>query len=135
MERKSRYAELVLVLFGAFVLVCGTWYLARTSAPTPYQVSTVRQPTAEALDAPERSVGKDESRPDSLLPGEVIDINTADIYDLQRLPGIGEKRAADIIAYREEQGPFQNVDELTEVPGIGPVILENLRAYATAGDE
>ena len=62
-------------------------------------------------------------------------MNTADAYDLQRLPGIGEKRAQDIIAWREEHGPFQTLEELTEVSGIGPVILENLRAYAAVGNE
>ena len=113
MGGKSRYAGAVLALFAAFVLVCGTWYLARTTAPEPFQVSSVY--------------------PDSLLPGEVININTADAYDLQRLPGIGEKRAGDIVAYREEHGPFSSVDGLTEVSGIGPGILEGLREYVTAG--
>ena len=75
----------------------------------------------------------EDARPDSLLPGETIDINAADAYDLQRLPGIGEKRARDIVAWREEHGPFQNVDGLTEVSGIGPGILENLREYVTVG--
>lgn len=132
MERNSRYAELVLALFTAFVLVCGTWYLARTSGPEPWQVSAARRPAAEHLDASEP---QEDARPDSLLPGEVIDINTADAYDLRRLPGIGEKRALDIIAYREAHGPFRTVDGLTEVSGIGPVILENLREYVTTGDE
>ena len=122
MGGKSRYAGVVLALFAAFVLVCGTWYLARTTAPEPFQVSSVRRPPAEG-----------EVYPDSLLPGEVIDINTADAYDLQRLPGIGEKRAGDIVAYREEHGPFSSVDGLTEVSGIGPGILEGLREYVTAG--
>ena len=135
MGGKSRYAWVVLALFAAFVLVCGTWYLARTSAPAPWQVSTVRRPTAEETGAPEGTADEEGARPDSLLPGEVIDINTADVYDLQRLPGIGEKRALDIVAYRKEHGPFQTVDALTEVSGIGPVILENLRAYVTAGNE
>ena len=134
MERKSRFGLVVLALSAAFFLVCATWYLARTSAPEPYRVSSVRRPTAEEAAVPEQSE-QEPSRPDSLLPGEVIDINTADAYDLRRLPGIGEKRAEDIIAFREEHGPFQNVDELTQVSGIGPVILENLRAYVTAGDE
>lgn len=134
MERRSRSGLVVLALSAAFFLVCATWYLARTSAPEPYRVSSVRQPTAEEAAVPEQS-GQEPPRPDSLLPGEVIDVNTADAYDLRRLPGIGEKRAEDIIAWREEHGPFQAVDELTEVPGIGPVILENLRAYVTAGDE
>ena len=130
MEGKSRFGLAVLALTAAFFLVCSTWYLARTSAPEPYRVSTVRQPTAEEA-AASREIP--ESHPDSLLPGEVIDVNTADAYDLQRLPGIGEKRAQDIIAYREEHGPFRTVDGLTEVSGIGPVILEGLREYAAAG--
>ena len=132
MEGKSRFALAVLALSAAFCLVCATWYLARTSSPEPRLVSSTRRPAAEHQDASEP---EEVPRPDSLLPGEVIDLNTADIYDLQRLPGIGEKRAQDIITYREEHGPFRAADELTEVSGIGPVILENLREYVTAGDE
>ena len=133
MGEKSRYAGAVLALFAAFVLVCGTWYLARSTAPEPWQVSSVRRPPAEEISGEPAAEG--EVYPDSLLPGEVIDINAADVYELQRLPGIGEKRAMDIIAWREEHGPFQTVEELTEVSGIGPVILENLREYAAAGSE
>ena len=133
MEGKSRFAAAVLGLFTVFVLVCGTWFLARTSSPEPYQVNTVQRPAAEDVFAPEEA--EEDSRPDSLLPGETINVNTADVYDLQRLPGIGEKRAQDIIAWREEHGPFQTLEELTEVSGIGPVILENLRAYAAVGNE
>ena len=132
MEGKSKFGLAVLALSAVFFLVCATWYLARTSTPEPYRVSSVRQPTAEEAAVPEQSE-QEPSRPDSLLPGEVIDVNTADVYDLQRLPGIGEKRALDIIAWREEHGPFRTVDELTEVSGIGPVILEGLREYAAAG--
>ena len=134
MEGRSRFATVILALLAGFALFCGGWYLARTSSPEPYQVSTVRRPPAEETSALEEETGED-VRPDSLLPGEVIDVNTADAYDLQRLPGIGEKRAQDIIAWREGHGPFQVVDELTNVPGIGPVILENLREYVTTGSE
>ncbi len=68
-----------------------------------------------------------------LLPGEVIDLNAADAYDLDRLPGIGPAKAEAILAYREEYGPFQSVDDLLAVSGIGEVTLENLRPYVTAG--
>ena len=71
----------------------------------------------------------------SLVEGERIDLNTAGVYDLCRLPGIGEKRAQAIAAWREEHGPFQTVDELVQVPGIGPGILEGLREYAVTGGE
>ena len=133
MGEKSKYAGTVLALFAVFVLVCGTWYLARASTPEPCQVSSVRRPPAEEMSSEPAAEG--EVRPDSLLPGEVIDINTADVYDLQRLPGIGEKRAGDIVAYREEHGPFSSVDGLTEVSGIGPGILEGLRMFAATGNE
>ncbi|MEM5779833.1 MAG: ComEA family DNA-binding protein, partial [Lawsonibacter sp.] len=61
---------------------------------------------------------------------EVINLNTADVYDLQRLPGIGEKRAQAIVQYREEHGPFQSVEDLTQVSGIGAGILAGLAEYA-----
>ena len=74
-------------------------------------------------------------KPDSLLEGERIDLNEADLYDLQRLPGIGEKRARDILAYRQENGPFESVEDLTLVNGIGDGIMEELRDYVTVGTE
>ena len=72
--------------------------------------------------------------PDSLLEGEVIDLNTASAADLTRLPGIGEKRAQAIVDYRESSGPFQSVEELTEVKGIGEGILAQVYDYVTVGD-
>ncbi len=136
MAKLSRHTRAVLALTAGFVLFCGGWFGQQLSTPVPYQVSTARQPTErdyshmEAASSSGRS--EEASRPDSLLPGEVIDINTADVYDLQRLPGIGEKRAGDIIAYREEHGPFSAVDELRNISGIGEKILEGLREYAAA---
>ena len=63
----------------------------------------------------------------------MIDVNAAGVYDLDRLPGIGPTKAEAILAYREEHGPFQSVDELLEVSGIGEVTLENLRPYVSVG--
>ncbi|MBO0452723.1 helix-hairpin-helix domain-containing protein [Candidatus Enterococcus murrayae] len=60
-----------------------------------------------------------------------ININTADANELQELSGIGEKKAADIIKYREENGSFHSVEELTEVSGIGEKTLENLKDSIT----
>jgi len=132
MEGKSKFGLAVLTLLAAFALVCVTWYLARTSSPEPYRVNTARLPGSEDVSAGETEDG---GWPDSLLPGENINVNTADAYDLQRLPGIGETRARDIIAWREAHGPFQTLDGLTEVSGIGPGILEGLREYAVTGNE
>ncbi|MGT2799662.1 helix-hairpin-helix domain-containing protein [Streptococcus marmotae] len=63
--------------------------------------------------------------------GSLINLNTATEADLQTISGIGAKRAADIIAYRESNGRFQSVDDLKNVSGIGAKSLENIRPYVT----
>lgn len=60
-----------------------------------------------------------------------IDLNTATEEELMLLPNIGEVRAAAIVAYREEHGPFHYVEDLLEVKGIGEGILEGLMDYVT----
>jgi competence protein ComEA len=55
---------------------------------------------------------------------QVIDINKADIETLALLKGVGEKRAKAIIAYRELNGVFKSLDDLTHVKGIGQRTLE-----------
>lgn len=60
-----------------------------------------------------------------------INLNTADEQQLQELSGIGEKRAQDIIKYREENGSFQAIEDLTKVSGIGEKTLDNLRDMVT----
>ena len=60
--------------------------------------------------------------------GELIDINAATSEQLQQLPGIGPVLADRIIAWRNTNGRFPQVDVLGEVSGIGPVLLENLRS-------
>lgn len=58
--------------------------------------------------------------------GAPVSLNSADLSQLEELPGIGEVRAAAIMAYREEHGGFGSVEELLEVPGVGPAILASL---------
>lgn len=62
---------------------------------------------------------------------ELVNINTADATTLQTLSGIGEKRAADIINYRETNGLFETVDDLDQVSGIGEKTMEKLRPLIT----
>lgn len=60
-----------------------------------------------------------------------VNINKADKSALMSLPGIGEKKADAIIEYRNENGSFNSVDDLTLVSGIGSKTLESLRTYIT----
>lgn len=63
-----------------------------------------------------------------------VDINLANQEELQQLKGIGAKKAADIIAYREANGRFESVDDLTKVKGIGKATLKKLRGEITVGE-
>lgn len=58
----------------------------------------------------------------------MIDLNTADSAALEELPRIGPAIAERIIAWREENGRFQSVDDLLAVPGIGEKLLAGLRS-------
>lgn len=60
-----------------------------------------------------------------------VNINTAGIEQLCLLPNIGEKRAQAIIEYREQHGPFKDVQELLNISGIGPATLEGLLDFIT----
>lgn len=65
----------------------------------------------------------------------VIDINQASVEELsESLPGIGPVKAARIVQWREDNGPFPTIDTLIEVRGIGVRTLEKLRGLLTVGD-
>lgn len=77
-------------------------------------------PVVGAVAVPDASGGS--------APGDDrIDLNTADGADLETLPRIGPALAERIIAWRDENGRFQSVDDLLAVPGIGEKLLEGLR--------
>lgn len=60
-----------------------------------------------------------------------VNLNTATAADLQKLNGIGEKKAEQIIAYREQKGGFKSIDELKEVSGIGDKTFDALKDQIT----
>ena len=63
-----------------------------------------------------------------------IDINRAEVWLLEALPGIAETRARAITAYREQYGPFRNINELIKVQGIGDTIYEQIKELITVVD-
>ena len=60
-----------------------------------------------------------------------VNINTAEKWLLEALPGIGKTRADNIIAYRSINGPFQNIKEIINVPNIGEGIFSNIKDLIT----
>lgn len=98
------------------------FFLGRNSAESPVMISKL--PAATSADTkstiPEETIGK-------------ININTADLAQLQQLPGIGEVLAQRIIDYRDEHGYFASISELTNVSGIGLERLDQIMDYITIG--
>ncbi len=60
--------------------------------------------------------------------GDKISLNQANVQQLQTLNGVGEKKAQAIVEYRQKNGGFKTIDELVNVKGIGPKLLEKNKA-------
>lgn len=87
------------------------------AAAAPPAFSPTREPSA--VTAPSGATGKG-----------LINLNTATQAELETLPGIGPVYAGNIIAYREAN-PFRTVEDVEQVPGIGPKRLEAMRPLVT----
>lgn len=65
----------------------------------------------------------------ALADNATVSINQADAEQLASiLKGVGLKKAEGIVRYREQNGPFTQIEQLQEVPGIGPALFERNRA-------
>lgn len=92
----------------------GNWTAKLEATPTPAPASAAATP-----------------RP--LGAGEKIDLNTAGRDELERLPDIGPVMAQRILDYRKQNGPFDTIDELLDVRGIGATRLTSLKPWVTVG--
>ena len=119
MKKQAIWILLSVEVF-ALALLLG-FFLGRNSADSPVQISKLPDATSASSETePEETNGK-------------ININTADLEELQKLPSIGPVLAQRIIDYRNEHGPFTSVSELTCVSGIGLDRLDKIMDYATVG--
>jgi competence protein ComEA len=77
------------------------------------------------------TIGAEKSREDQ---DAIVNVNTAGLEELMSLPGMGEAYARRVIAYREKYGPFEKVEDLLNVRGIGDKTLEKIRRRVTVGE-
>jgi competence protein ComEA len=63
-----------------------------------------------------------------------IDINRAEPWLLEALPGIGEVLAQRIVDYRSENGPFRRIEDLLQVSGVGEATFENIKDFIAVSD-
>jgi competence protein ComEA len=63
-----------------------------------------------------------------------INLNRAEAWLLDALPGIGQERAQAIVDYRNQNGPFRRIEDLLRVEGIGQSTLDNMKGLITLED-
>jgi competence protein ComEA len=86
---------------------------------------------ADSMAATEQAVnGKKPIQP-TLVVNYPININTASLSLLQELPGIGATKAQAIITYRQEHGPFSQIEDILNVPGIGSGLFSQMEDLIT----
>ena len=69
--------------------------------------------------------------PGGILKAEPVDVNSATVTELERLPRVGPALARRMVAWREAHGPFQGPDDLRHVRGIGPATVRQLSDLVT----
>jgi competence protein ComEA len=108
-----------------FLLAAALFSLMGASAIAAEKTPPVPQPVVQSPPKVERQAAVE-------TPSEgeaTVNINEADAEELASiLNGVGMKKAEAIVRYREQNGPFTQVEQLQEVPGIGPTLIERNRA-------
>lgn len=103
-------------------------YLGRNISGTEIQTSVLSPQTTSSSVLPTQSTASSATQ----TSGK-ININTADLYTLMTLPGIGETYAQRIIDYRTANGPFQDIADIKNVDGIGEKRYESIKNLITTG--
>lgn len=104
--------------------------VASSQAP----VSAAGVPTATpgtAASEEEKLIEEDPSGPQEVLVEKSVNLNTATLEELDRLPGVGPAIAQRIIDYREQNSGFYDIEELMDVSGIGEKTFAKLEPYIT----
>jgi competence protein ComEA len=91
------------------------------------------EPTPPPVSLPPGATATAAARMGGVTVDGLINIDTATQADLEMLPGIGPATAANIIAYREANGPFATIEAIMDVPGIGEGKFEAIRDLITVG--
>lgn len=130
MTKLSAAERWVFLLTLIFLLATFAWFFTQNGERDLTRVVVEKPP--EAVSAVQET---EPVAAPGILDGERININTAAVEDLMRLPSIGEVRAKDIVAYREAKGPFGKPEDIQEVSGIGEKTCAKLSPYICVSDE
>jgi len=116
-----KFWAIIIILLIAVIITGGIVAWQRYSPPQTIEISPPSPPELNSKVNPAE------------LP-QKIDINRSEAWLLEALPGIGESKAQAIIVYRQQNGGFKHIIEITEVDGIGPAIYEDIKDLITVSD-
>ena len=101
-----------------------------TDQADPDQLNLAARVQDEArIHVPRTGEVSDQAQGQSINQGK-ININTASLEDLQKIPGVGEKTAQRILDQRQES-PYQKIEDLKNLPGIGEKKFEEMKDYVS----
>jgi len=123
---KHRYWALITVFLIAVIIIGGIIAWQRYSPSQPIEISLPPSPHFQG----EIYIGGAGEQKEP----QKININHAEAWLLEALPGIGESKANAIIDYRQKNGGFRSITEITSVEGIGPTIYEQIKDFITVAE-
>ena len=129
-ERRGGLVLVLLLLIGAG---WDAWRAARPRFVSPDAGEIPRSAAADPVSGAPESRDSLAAPRDRALPAAPLDLNAADERALESLPGVGPVLANRIVEHRRVHGRYRSVDELRAVRGVGPRLIERLRARVTAG--
>jgi comEA protein len=134
-----------IFLVSGILILAGLFYVSRSYTESPAIIDYSKsdsvfsrlshKPPSFKNNVKDREVetvqgsGSDISKSTKIIEKGFIDVNIANEKELEKLPRIGPAMATRIIEYRNLNGPFKSVDELTNVKGIGKKTLRLIKPY------
>ena len=103
----------------------------KNNAAADYLNLAAQLSDGEKITVPTKKEAKALDKDDDSDESHLVNINTAAKEELMTLPGIGESKADAIIAYRQENGGYRNIEELMQISGIKEGVYSKISEYIT----
>jgi len=128
--RRKDMKRHILVVIGILAVVLALGAVSCDQQGQQAQTEPGMQEGDQTAQAP----GEQPMEGQQAMPSEPIDVNTATAEELAMIPGLDQTLAQNIIDYREANGPFSSVDDLSQVTRMDQQTLDSIRGWVTVGE-